>query len=677
MRIDDDNELIDSNDPNKARGKYKYRFKRIGLAEKWTSQNETTTITSISNGKKLEIEKIKPAVSDEAKTSRAAENGHDELHTSREQLDDEEYYTIVYTANGMRRESSKTKHHYLPSKEEKKIKLDSKTTPVEASTPAAPIADPTALDATSVNSFNLSTSSIKEYSLTKAYHDEDTSTATKMDDDETDTETESLKVNKKTPTVVEPQPQQPTLPAANKPSPAKFDTNKTKPKKFPNSKPYRASSLDNNNEKFKPEETTQYEYEQVIEQPDNAFQGAKKTPRHRNPNRERSGNNNQNHHHQDKQQNRNRSADNKPLSKNSAATESSYRLNPNAEEFYPSSFSLAKMASASSMKDGDFPSYDQSSSSKALSVSSTNDVSGPMTPNDRDLHKSLSSVANDQKSPTTPILASSNENIIDFYKLQPKKSPAHHKQPPVKYNLIEPVELSMLHHGEQLKGDESVSYDDLTTLSKSLTTAKNKTNTAVEPATNTTVKQDVPPVDDDDSLAEIEENYVITIRVPNDAHKQPDSSHNDELVKPAKEEREKPVSSNQLSDIKAKFENKTTPQVKEDSLKKSFNEPSSVGKLPKSKVELYDSANKAAGQPAAAVSKPDLKQPIKKLINTNLSPDSQPFIPKQLPPIAVANVANSEPDQPKIEGSYFLKNILIFLNLLKILLFFSKFERFE
>lgn len=33
LRIDDDNELIDSKNPNKARGRYKYRFKRVTVAK--------------------------------------------------------------------------------------------------------------------------------------------------------------------------------------------------------------------------------------------------------------------------------------------------------------------------------------------------------------------------------------------------------------------------------------------------------------------------------------------------------------------------------------------------------------------------------------------------------------------------------------------------------------------
>ena len=172
--------------------------------------------------------------------------------------------------------------------------------------------------------------------------------------------------------------------------------------------------------------------------------------------------------------------------------------------------------------------------------------------------------------------------------------------------------MSALQHGEQLKGgDESLSVDDMTTCSRQTTRKSGLADDEEE----------------EDSLAECcEENYVITIKVDQDKstapveppppppQPQPDTenvtaSPTDEKLyyKPIEtftpeeffKEEPKPTENgdsapqqrgnNQLSDLKAKFE----PQ--ESSGKSGKTSPPQhdqvIGKLPKSKVELYDNSN--------------------------------------------------------------------------------------
>jgi hypothetical protein len=195
--------------------------------------------------------------------------------------------------------------------------------------------------------------------------------------------------------------------------------------------------------------------------------------------------------------------------------------------------------------------------------------------------------------------------------------------------------MSALQHGEQLKGDESVSLDDLTTCSRSVATTR-KSGMADDEH------------DEDDSLAECEENYVITIKVPQPSssseskpvsvaaaaattaaiaaaesgvggEKKRDTAHttaantqgekqlyykpietltHEEFFKNKQNEEQNQVVPNQLlSDIKAKFESK---EIKEDAKTKAVygrgDEQVVVGKLPKSKVELYDGEKKMQQQ---------------------------------------------------------------------------------
>lgn len=196
------------------------------------------------------------------------------------------------------------------------------------------------------------------------------------------------------------------------------------------------------------------------------------------------------------------------------------------------------------------------------------------------------------------------------------------------HDLIKPVEMSSLQHGEQLKGDESLSVDDVTTCSRQTT---RKSGLADDER------------DEDDSLAECEENYVITIKVAQEkplssvasalaatasppvttpAFAQPSgASPTDEKLyyKPIetltteefftsksaptednKSEQARPA--NQLSDLKAKFEAQPTHKDEKPVLPKPATSEPTIGKLPKSKVELYDNAEK--NQP----NKPTVKQ---------------------------------------------------------------------
>lgn len=171
--------------------------------------------------------------------------------------------------------------------------------------------------------------------------------------------------------------------------------------------------------------------------------------------------------------------------------------------------------------------------------------------------------------------------------------------------------MSALQHGEQLKGgDESLSVDDMTTCSRQTTRKSGLADDEEE----------------EDSLAECcEENYVITIKVdqekstaaveppppppqPQPASENVTASPTDEKLyyKPIEtftpeeffKEEAKPTENgdsapqqrgnNQLSDLKAKFE----PQESKSGKVSPPQHDQVIGKLPKSKVELYDSNEK-------------------------------------------------------------------------------------
>lgn len=111
----------------------------------------------------------------------------------------------------------------------------------------------------------------------------------------------------------------------------------------------------------------------------------------------------------------------------------------------------------------------------------------------------------------------SNENILDFYKLQPGSSNESNKIKDLDDNMddddeddeedvmkkyseiIKPVDLNSLQHGEQFKPHESTSFDD--SYSKSLTIKKNSSDI---------VKSKEEDYEEEDSLAEIEENLDKT-----------------------------------------------------------------------------------------------------------------------------------------------------------------------
>lgn len=166
--------------------------------------------------------------------------------------------------------------------------------------------------------------------------------------------------------------------------------------------------------------------------------------------------------------------------------------------------------------------------------------------------------------------------------------------------------MSALQHGEQLKGDDqSVSLDDLATCSRSLAST-------VGGGGNRNRNNNNEAADDDDSLAECvaEENYVITIKVAKEAEEQtpqqpqalnkqqpsPTAAPTIEMFTPEeffKNSRRHDVpldilkqqqhQRSQLNDLKARFEHRDRDKAVTAMCAEE------VGKLPKSKVELYDS----------------------------------------------------------------------------------------
>lgn len=116
LRIEDgdSNDLIDSSDPTRTCGKYKYRFKRIGaVSDRWpvvTGQEATTSDVSkqiVKSAIEKAIERVTTAVGDsDEETSSTATT------TTTTEETENEFYTVVYTEQGLvRREASKTKHH--------------------------------------------------------------------------------------------------------------------------------------------------------------------------------------------------------------------------------------------------------------------------------------------------------------------------------------------------------------------------------------------------------------------------------------------------------------------------------------------------------------------------------------------------------------------------------------
>jgi hypothetical protein len=188
----------------------------------------------------------------------------------------------------------------------------------------------------------------------------------------------------------------------------------------------------------------------------------------------------------------------------------------------------------------------------------------------------------------------SNENIIDFYKLQPQNADVDDLR-----SMLQPVDLNNLQHGEQFKTQECTTFDD--SISKSLSKSTRKSS---GPGNRDYDDND----DDEDSLVEIEESLIYEeIRPINNQNELPTSSSPSQAsyFKPIetmtaedffsvpKESSEQPSSSLKPIDlIKARFEGSEAEASKKPAAKAASNEENTIlaqiGKLPRSKVQLYD-----------------------------------------------------------------------------------------
>lgn len=127
LRIDENPDLIDSSNPNKARGRYKYRLKRVPLPENWSDQQMAET--SLFNDSTIDlnenfIEDIDPELMALAERQDMAKTGLGGFIRRISNLEDIKEETETYSSSSLksssiagakRKESSKSKHFKVDS----------------------------------------------------------------------------------------------------------------------------------------------------------------------------------------------------------------------------------------------------------------------------------------------------------------------------------------------------------------------------------------------------------------------------------------------------------------------------------------------------------------------------------------------------------------------------------
>ncbi|CAF0722221.1 unnamed protein product, partial [Brachionus calyciflorus] len=631
LRIEDSPDLIDPTNPNKARGRYKYRLKRIPLPESWSNQQGPETVdTSLQNDNSMDLssenfaEDFDPeliAISEKNDYVKPLPSSMLRRFSNLEDIKEE---TETYSSSSQksssgnkRKESSKSKH----------FKIDSNDRSFDSCETMGDV----------VRSLTLSeTESESEINVANE------NLVSKI------TREKQKKINLEKTVIIEENyviEQKPEfhskIPRREKVSTTreKFEKNlfdseekskssldneiKITTKEYGRNKPKKTEKIivkqglgdEKLSEKLKPEESIQYEYEQVIE--DRSPHQTPEPDNKKNIQIENTQTKKTEYETKEKFQTRDNVS---PNSVKTILTEKTVLITEteedkivetienekNIDEFSYSQKRGRQGKISSNLKnnlaqlaerlnpvfvDSDSEPLHSVTVRKKISHSLSQEPSNFNLKLDQEQSKTyvLNSRSEKDLSSSTPSSSSNNDNFIEYYKLQPNQLNNEiqfdNDGPKISY---EPVDLNCFQTGEQFKSDETVSLNDLASFSKGLTSRVDESNKIIKS-------------DDEDSLAEIEENFVITFKSPEENAPLVESELKPLSVKPSSPNEStyyKPIETlttqdffkpepKSLDQIKAKFENKEKETKNENEKTRS----ESVGKLPKSKFEIYDTAN--------------------------------------------------------------------------------------
>lgn len=680
LRIDDDAELIDAKNPNKARGRYKYRFKRIPLPENWTSnedikeklkhqqQKQPRNPTSQQEpSQKMELsdqfsddsepeliaiaEKSKDIVRNAVSTAvRRLDTGLDDIKEESENATSS-CNSHKSSKSKNRKESSKSKHFKLDADQAENRSFDSNETigDVVRSLSYSENDDTTNKNSESDSEINVANENFvtkvtkekqKKINQEKTVIIEENYVITSRDEhnlDENQGDQENLiEKEEKSKTYIDDEVRI-TTKESGKDKPRKkeklISKKHTEPSVVSTIKELGDEKLV---EKFKPEETIQYEYEQVIEQPESGqsndsnnitientqkkttkYESKEKFQKIENPSPDKVKKITTDlttlitEEEEDKiTETIEKSKDVQEFSYQQLnarqPTDSTSRLKMNltqlAERLQPMDVDSDPLHTITASKN----------QSKAYEFSHR-----PNNPDECEIYTQVTYEKGKHLN-LTPNSSSLSDNILDYYKLKPVDNEIYEDEEDNRLKLtdiIQPVDLNMLQTGEQFKPDETVSYNEIATFSKGLTT-----------------KQSDQPIreDDEDSLAEIEENFIITFKSPSVPLQESklDSPKEKSYYKPietltADDFYRNEKSTKPIHFIKAKFENKDSDSKRSSS--RSDDSLGTVGKLPKSKVEIYDKDSLSSSSHSRSSKSSDSDDKLsKKITQSKLTEEKRP-----------------------------------------------------
>ncbi|RNA20283.1 hypothetical protein BpHYR1_031899 [Brachionus plicatilis] len=609
LRLDDNSDLIDSSNPNKARGRYKYRLKRIPLPESWNSQQVAESVaTNQFNDTAIDLgdnfaEDFDPELMALAERQDMARTGPGGFMRRISNLEDIKEETETYSSSSQksssvalgtkRKESSKSKH----------FKVDCNDRSFDSCETLGDVVRSLTLSETeSEGEVNVG----NESSVTKITREKQK----KMNLEKTVIIEENCVIEPKSALVSKiPKPigsENNSTSHATKSSldnELKITTNewgKNKPKskeKIALRQKMEPGGVggkvvltdDKLSEKFKPEESIQYEYEHVIEdrsQHNTPEPDDKKNVKMENVQLKKT--------QSETKEKCKRTDECGSDSLRTTTTQKTVLITETQEDTIVETIENEKSTQEFSYtqkrgRDGKLSNLKNNLAQLAErlnpilvqqdeSLHAATHKKKPTQIDDHKLYVLGTESGSDKDLSSAPPSFSSYENIVEYYKLQPSQLS---QNGPVEQNgtiLLEPVDLDQFQTGEQFKPDESVSYHELASFSRAM-------------GSRVTTEETRTKQDDEDSLAEIEENFVITFKSPLEHEALVES----ELVPlPVRSDHHKAADfgapeSKSLDQIKAKFEAK-------DSQSDANGSKCGVGKLPKSKFEIYSRENSKSSE---------------------------------------------------------------------------------
>lgn len=630
LRIDENPDLIDASNPNKARGRYKYRLKRIPLPENWTHQKISESAeTNQLNESPIDLtdnfaEDFDPELMALAEKQDMARTGPGGYMRRISNLEDIKEETETYSTSSQksasapkRKESSKSKHFKVDNNDRSFDSCETlgdvvrsmtlSETESEGEINVGNESSVTKVTREKQKKINLEKTVIIEENyviepksemvskIPKRIGSDKSSTSSKSESSKSSVDNE-LKITT-------------NESGKNKPKTKEKITVKQK------LEPCESKLLgdEKSSEKFKPIESIQYDYEHVIED-----RSQHNTPEPDNKKNIKIENVKLKKIESETKENFKTSKDSGPDSVRTTTTHKTVLITETQEDKIVETIENEKSTQEFSYsqkrnRDGKLSNLKNNLAQLAERLNPIlvqqdeplHSASIKKKPFDESKFYVLSTdTSSDKDLSSAPPSFNSYENIVEYYKLQPNQFKDEKNELKNGNILLEAVDLNQFQTGEQFKPDESVSINDLASFSKGMTTKVSE-----EPK----IKDG-----DEDSLAEIEENFVITFKSPSENEPLVESelkpvpvksglsdqkSNQKQLETISDEDYFKPEAKS-LDLIKAKFENNNESQCDTNRSKSS----EGVGKLPKSKFEIYNKESKKFDSDSLSSRKPNLTQ---------------------------------------------------------------------